>query len=285
MSDEQTLEAVIHRYAIDIKAFDASGNVVTIGAFGGTVDFAPGSDTFKLSSLSPTDLFILTLDTSGNFISATATEADWGDITTDASGNFYVCGSFLGTVDFDPGPGVFNLTCFVFDSTSTSTKAFILKLDASCNFMWAVALGGDDGAGGCTITSNSSGSLWVAGGFSGVGDFDPGPGTTNLTAELSWGDLFTVKLSSTLGEPELLASQGLIGYPNPTSGKISFTVEDKTLTSLKLRVSNIQGQLILERELKAQSKFEVDLSNKPSGMYFISVESPKGSYHVKAIKN
>jgi hypothetical protein len=31
-------------------------------------------------------------------------------VTVDASGNIYTTGSFQGTVDFDPGPGVFKLS-------------------------------------------------------------------------------------------------------------------------------------------------------------------------------
>ncbi|MBK7856551.1 MAG: SBBP repeat-containing protein [Bacteroidetes bacterium] len=44
-------------------------------------------------------------------------------ITTDAAGNSYTTGVFSGTVDFDPGAGVFNLT-------STNRAAFICKLNA-----------------------------------------------------------------------------------------------------------------------------------------------------------
>ncbi len=52
-------------------------------------------------------------------------------ITADVSGNVYTTGSFLGTVDFNPGPGIFNLTSTGIDGI------FISKLDASGNFVWA----------------------------------------------------------------------------------------------------------------------------------------------------
>ena len=39
-------------------------------------------------------------------------DSDFGrGIAVDGSGNVYTAGSFSGTVDFDPGPGMFDLTC------------------------------------------------------------------------------------------------------------------------------------------------------------------------------
>ena len=40
-------------------------------------------------------------------LNAQVTEA----IITDTAGNVYTAGWFRGTVDFDPGPGIYNLTC------------------------------------------------------------------------------------------------------------------------------------------------------------------------------
>ena len=60
------------------------------------------------------------------------TSQDYGfSITTDNQGNVYTSGSFWGTVDFDPGPGFFNLT------SAGTYDVFVSKLDASGNFLWA----------------------------------------------------------------------------------------------------------------------------------------------------
>ncbi len=51
-------------------------------------------------------------------------------ITTDAIGNTYVTGHYSNTVDFDPGPGVTNLTA------NGSRDIFIQKLDPNGNLLW-----------------------------------------------------------------------------------------------------------------------------------------------------
>jgi hypothetical protein len=61
------------------------------------------------------------------------------DIAIDTAGNQYICGYFTGTVDIDPGPGVFNLTL---PAGQTQENAFLLKLDANGNFVWAKSFGG-----------------------------------------------------------------------------------------------------------------------------------------------
>jgi len=55
-------------------------------------------------------------------------------IAVDDSGNVYTTGFFRGTVDFDPGAGVHNLTAGWY-------VTFVSKLDASGNFIWAKAIG------------------------------------------------------------------------------------------------------------------------------------------------
>jgi hypothetical protein len=177
---------------------DASANVYTTGYFSGTTDFNPGAGTFFLSAGS-IDIFILKLDSAGNFAWVKKTGSSGNDvgwsITTDNSGNgdVYTTGIFMDTVDFDPGAGVFNLI-----SEGTSS-IFILKLTSSGDLIWAKAIGGaaNDFSGGLSITVSSSGSgnVYATGFFSGANDFDPGPATFFLTA-LGSNDIFISKIDS-----------------------------------------------------------------------------------------
>ena len=172
---------------------DASGNIYTTGSFEGTVDFDPGAGTANLTSVGVNDVFVQKLDASGNFIWAKAfgdINSDYGlSITVDTSGNIYTTGSFIGTVDFDPGAGTANLT------SAGGIDVFVQKLDASGNFIWAKAYGGSSNDEGRSTIVDDSGNIYTTGYFAGTVDFDPGAGTVNLTSA-GGNDVFVQKLDA-----------------------------------------------------------------------------------------
>jgi len=170
---------------------DGNGNVYTTGIFYGTADFDPGAGTFNLSSQGSSDIFISKLDAAGNFIWAKSIggiDDDWSnDITTDAFGNVLITGRFSGTVDFDSGTGVFELI------SEGISDIFIAKVDASGNFLWAKQMGGSSADAGHSITTDPYGNVYSTGVFYFTVDFDPGPGTFNLTSAGS-ADIYISKL-------------------------------------------------------------------------------------------
>ena len=175
-------------------ALDGSGNVYTTGSFGGTVDFDPGAGVFNLTLAGYKDIYISKLDASGNFVWAksmggTGSASTGGSIALDASGNVYTTGWFQGTVDFDPGAGVANLT------SASYMDIFISKLDASGNFVWAKSMGGPNSDAGLSIALDGSGNVYTTGVFEGTVDFNPGAGVFNLTSAGSY-DIFISKLDA-----------------------------------------------------------------------------------------
>jgi len=107
---------------------------------------------------------------------------------TDGAGHVYVAGYFWNTCDFDPGPGVFNM------SPSGSYDAFILKLTTSGNFVWAKKF---DGTGSDTpndMVVDHNGNVNIIGTYSQTCDFDPGSGTYNLSSVSNSRDIFIVQL-------------------------------------------------------------------------------------------
>ncbi len=178
-------------------AVDAFGNVYITGNFQGTVDYDPGPGTFGLTALGTIDIFITKLDVFGNFIWAkqfggVSTGGRGNSITVDASGNVYTTGFFRGTVDFDPGIGAFNLTSA---GTPASNDIFISKLDAFGNLIWAKHFAGISGDEGHSLVVDTSGNVYAIGEFQGTADFDPGPGTFNLTSAGS-SSIFITTLSA-----------------------------------------------------------------------------------------
>lgn len=177
-------------------AVDASGNVYVGGTFDGTVDFDPSStETFNLTAINNGDIFIVKLNSSGNLIKALQLGSASSEVPyamkIDASGNVYVTGYFAGSLDMDPGAGYYTLY------GAGSYDVFVLKLDASGNFVWAKGVGGTSSDVGRSIVLDALGNVIVTGNFYSTADFDPDGATVfNLTSAGDQ-DAFILKLSST----------------------------------------------------------------------------------------
>ncbi len=165
-------------------AIDASDNLYITGAFQGTIDFDLGSNVENMSSNGGFDIFILKLDSNGDFIWAKSVGGTGWDVPTgtalDAIGNLYTVGYFSAqsndVVDFNPNAGVENFTC------SGSSDMFIQKLDVDGNFIWAKKIGGSgfDRAYGVAVDNNNN--PLFTGYFESFVDFDPNAGFMNLTS-------------------------------------------------------------------------------------------------------
>ncbi len=180
---------------------DPDGNVYTVGRFYGVVDFNPGSGVEYMGFQGNKNIFIQKLDTNGNFLWAKRISGGFGSldnkgryITNDADGNVYTTGSFYTpanspTVDFDPGPGEYNLTSLGY------RDIFIQKLDTNGDFLWVEQIGGiglwDEGS---AMTIDADENLYLTGWFSETVDFAPGSGVQNLTSN-GISDAFTQKFS------------------------------------------------------------------------------------------
>ena len=251
-------------------ALNNAGEAIIIGDFSGTVDFDPGIGVSNLTSNGYRDVFIEKLDANGNFVWAKSmggTLHDYGfSITSDALGNVYVTGYFLETVDFDPGPATFNLTSNGF------TDIFILRLDASGNFVWAKSVGGSAHDNGQSITTDASGNVYVTGWYSGSLDFDPDPTTFNLTS-IGGSDVFVQKLSQPyLGINENKFLQNLEVFPNPNNGQ--FKIKLDRPSNGELKVYNTIGSVVYQETIFNQISIQIDLpSSIVDGIYLVQLVS------------
>ena len=259
-------------------SLDGSGNVYTTGCFVGTVDFDPGAGVANLTSAGINNIFISKLDASGNFVWAkamggTGSESVGGSIALDGSGNVYTAGSFLGTVDFDPGAGLANLT------SAGYGDIFISKLDASGNFVWANAMGGSGGEESYSIALDGSGNVYATGVFSDTADFDPGAGVANLTSAGGL-DIFVAKyFQNSTGINNNEYSKNLFSiYPNPSTGKFNIEFSNQQqITSVE--IYNLLGESVFQK----QNTNEIDLSSAAKGIYFVKVYAGEKIYTEKII--
>lgn len=174
---------------------DRSGNTYLTGSFSGTRDFDPSPTSYTLSANARSSYF-LKLNSSGNFVwvkklggIGSSDESEGWVITQDKLGNNYLTGVFWGTIDFDPGNGVFNM-----NGPINTNSQFILKTDALGNFIWAQKIAGSPNTVPLSINIPASGNIYTTGYFNGTTDFDPGTGTFNLTSLNSTGNAFISRI-------------------------------------------------------------------------------------------
>jgi hypothetical protein len=178
--------------SLNTITIDPNGDLVITGWHSGPMDFDPGPGTAITTNSSGQSLFVVKLNSNGIFQwykSSGGTGMDSAfDISTDSLGNLYIIGKFEGTVDFDPGAGVYNLT------SAGLEDGFILKLDSNGDFVWAKHFGSSGFDNGASLQVSESGFLYYTGSFSGTVDLDPNAGVYNLTSNGSR-DLVLVKLT------------------------------------------------------------------------------------------
>ena len=161
-------------------AADSNGNLIVTGRYNAAADFDPGAGSFELSHVGGDDIFVAKYDPNGAFLWAVgigSTGRDYGHgVSIDENDNVVVTGNFSGTVDFDPGAGTSNLTAV------GSEDIFVLKLDPNGNFIWVFNIGSSGTDGAHDISTGPGGFVYITGAFTETADFDPGPGTFNLTS-------------------------------------------------------------------------------------------------------
>jgi hypothetical protein len=159
---------------------DSEGNLYVVGKFMGTVDFDPGLGIANETSNGGIDIYILKLDSNGNFLWVRTFGNASQDIVehaqVDKTDNIIVTGRFFNSIDFDPGLSVDLKT------SNGASDIYILKLDDMGNYVWAKTLGaaGHETSRGLSISSSND--VTIAGRFINTVDFDPGVGVANESA-------------------------------------------------------------------------------------------------------
>ena len=166
-------------------AIDSSDNIYVTGYFMRTVNFGGGNVTVTDPSSGGSDLFVLKLNSSGEFqwvYTVGGSNNDNGKgIDVDSSGNVYISGIFKDTVNFGGG-----------DITSHGNfDIFVLKLNSSGVFQWVYHAGGTGNDQAYPISVDTNGNVLVAGYFFDTANFTPASCTSRGSA-----DIFVLKLTT-----------------------------------------------------------------------------------------
>lgn len=164
-------------YGTGITA-DAQGNVYVTGYFDEMVDFDPGAGEWLLTSQGGGDVFILKLNSNGEFVWAKSIGGlDYEESTAigvDPNGNVYLLGYLYATVDFDPGLGE------VLMSSSGLSDTFLLRLNNTGDFDYVYTYGGDGIDLALDMVVKNENEIFLSGYFNGTTDLDPRPNETHL---------------------------------------------------------------------------------------------------------
>ncbi|MCA9261385.1 MAG: cadherin-like domain-containing protein, partial [Planctomycetales bacterium] len=177
----------------DDVAVNASGDVFIAGGFTRSADFDPGPQTRQLVSAGSQDAFTLKLNSQGDFAWVHSMGASGSDsayqVEIDPFGDPVFAGSFEGEVDFDPGPGVLEL------STDGGSNIFVQKLTQEGELIWARIAGAANASNSMSLAVGQGGEIYTASSFQGTSDFDPGPEEYTLDSLNFW-SVYVHKLDS-----------------------------------------------------------------------------------------
>lgn len=211
-------------------ALDKKNNILLTGLTYGDIDLDPGPGVFKTTFKGNTDVFFAKYDNSGNFLwgheLAEFYAEQSGEIKADKNGNVYVSGAFMGSIDFDFGPGVAKLVangkdgfvakydeegkyvwaqkigegdpdfCFsialddasnVYVTGSYRLDILLAKYKANGDSLWRYEIGGGTFDEGYSIAVNKEGNVYITGPFVSTVDFDPTDGIFQLSSYLAGG--------------------------------------------------------------------------------------------------
>ncbi len=163
--------------------------IIVTGRFSGTVDFDPGAGTFNMVS-SGQDAFILVLDKNGLFVNAVkiggASTDDINKVLVSSTGDIFVWGNFVGTVDVDPGAGTTNLT----SQPSTAFNTFLARYNNTLtSTYWAYSLGAQISAR-LLLTANN---LYLTSNTNSVADYNFAAEVATITNKNGSGDGIVAK--------------------------------------------------------------------------------------------
>lgn len=175
---------------------DNAKNSYIVGGFKGLLDFGAGAP--PLYSAGSGNAFLAKIDSTGTVVFTRSFLAGSGSgsaisVGLDTLGNIIIAGQYSGNCDFDPGP-------YERISSSVSGPSFLLKLDASGNYIDHATFGSGFSLmpQGPYMKIDKRNNIFITGTYRGTGDMDAGAGTSTLTSVGGGDDFYIAKYTPSL---------------------------------------------------------------------------------------
>ena len=248
-----------HAVACDV---DANGKVYLGGHFhSGSMTFA--NDT--LVNQGQGDVYLLVYDEFGNELWAKAAggpEQDFGyGLYVDNHGKIYYSGMYT-SLNITFGP-------YTLNNPNINENMFLLMYDSNGNELDTLSGGGLGMDYITSITANEWGTIYAVGAFGtptmAMGsttliDTDPSGNTT---------DMFIATTGIPLSYSDSNIPLEVSVAPNPSTGLFTFTSDLNTTVSI-LVYNSLGEEIIAQPETEAKN-FSIDLSQYPTGIYFVNI--------------
>lgn len=182
------------------------------------------------------------------------------EATLDAAGNLCITGSFIGTVDMDPGAVTTNIT------SPGNEDIFMAILDSAGNLVKVTTVGSSGVERVNGMCRDAFDAWYITGYFFDSCDFNPESQDYHIFSK-GINDAFVAKYSlSPNGIEHITRKEPVItAYPNPSSGRVYINAKAK-ITSLA--VTDMVGRELIKTK-PSDSNYSFDLDTP--GIYFLSV--------------
>ena len=256
-------------------ALDKQGNIHTAGGFYSTVDFDPGPGTVnryasgvsmnmfvhKMAPCMP-DSVTLAIDSVCNSISLNGTIYTESGTYTQVLQNTCGLDSVL----------TIALTIYPSPGTTILNDGITLTAAQADAYQWIDCWNGNlpvNGATGQVFTPAQNGHYAV---------ILTGPGGCRDTSACR-------EFIKGVGITDLLRPQFTVQvYPNPFTGLIQILVEERPLEQAAIRIVNMMGQAVVEKNGVSGSHYSVDMEGFPAGIYFLEITQADKTERVKLVK-
>lgn len=190
---------------------DAQENILLTGAFmpmeSSYIDFDPGIGVLRPSVAGNTgverDIFILKLSNAGNLLWAKQLGSLGSDrgksIASGKDGSILVTGEFAGTVDFDAGSNIVEVTAQSDQTPRRPTDGFILKLASDGSFLWVRTWGSYKDDSGVHLAVDADSNAYLVGLFNLQADLGFGSApvlvSSNFNSDSKYSGSFVMKIN------------------------------------------------------------------------------------------